>query len=159
HFLLVDLPPRHLLRRRRPYRRRQGVGRRQQQRRAGQRVPVRIAVEVRFYLLMTKVPGSEDSLYFASPAAKVALKAYEPDFCVSLRLTDAWPFASVVAVAVCAPRAKLTFLPATGWPYSSTRSAASTIVFEGPDEIGPVYPSVVSRFVTWAHPGSGAPPP
>src|SRR5262245_66171389 len=76
---------------------------------------------------MTKVPGSEDSLYFASPAAKVALKAYEPDFCVSLRLTAAWPFASVVAVAVWAPRAKLTFLPATGWPYSSTRSAASKI--------------------------------
>jgi hypothetical protein len=40
------------------------------------------------YLLMTKVPGSDESLYFASPAGKVALRAYDPDFCVSLMLTE-----------------------------------------------------------------------
>src|SRR5215831_19824693 len=98
---------------------------------------------------MTRVPESDEPLYLASPVGKVALSGYDPDFWVSLTFTEACPLASVVAVAVWAPRTKFTFLPTTGWPYLSTRSAVSVTTLPGLDESGPVYPSVVSRLVTW----------
>src|SRR6476659_6765782 len=97
---------------------------------------------------MTKVAVWDEQLYFASPIGKVALKAYEPDFCVSFRLTEAWPLPSVVPDAVCVPTTNVTFLPVTGWPYSSTSVAVKATVFDGLDASAPVYASVVSRCVT-----------
>src|SRR5262249_21783210 len=53
------------------------------------------------YLLpMTKVrPVSPEGLYFASPAANVALSAYDPGFRASLMLAVAFPVESVVPTA------------------------------------------------------------
>src|SRR5215208_2325847 len=65
------------------------------------------------YLPMTNVPASTALSYLASPAANVALKAYDADFWVSFMSTDTCPLASVVPVALCAPSTKLTFLPTT----------------------------------------------
>src|SRR5215470_9233665 len=97
---------------------------------------------------MRNVPESDESLYFGSPVGKVALSRYEPCFWLSLMLTDALPVASVVPTAVWDPTANVTFRPTTASPYSSTRLAVRTMVLDGLDDSGPVYPSVVSRFVT-----------
>lgn len=53
--------------------------------------------------------------------------------------TDAVPLESVVPIADWAPRTKVTFLPETASPYSSTRLAVSVTFFDGPEESGPVY--------------------
>src|SRR4051794_30981917 len=98
----------------------------------------RAGTEGPFYLPMTNVPESALLLYLASPAGKVALSGYDPDFCVSLRFTETCPLASVVPVAVCVPRTKVTFLPLTGCAYSSSRLAVSAMIFDGPPDSTPV---------------------
>src|SRR5262245_879228 len=91
------------------------------------------------YFPMTNVrPRSVASMYFPSPAENVAPSGYEPGFWVSFRLTVAWPVPSVVPIADWVPRVKVTFFPTTGWPYSSTRAAVSTTIFEAPPFSGPV---------------------
>jgi hypothetical protein len=55
-----------------------------------------------------------------------------------LRLTNAFPVASVVPTTVCDPSVNVTFLPTTASPYSSTGFAVRAMVFDGFEDSGPV---------------------